>query len=158
MAIIPAALADADATGSRDAHTTAPADVDLSRLWDMVRARVAASPAQASVVELFELKSVRAGIAELGVTDAAKLLIARAKVDFIAGLLSKVAGRSLGARLIEPSTPSVTDGAAPAAATPGAAATREDAAARAEAMQQPLVKKAMDLFNARLIAIEDDRD
>ncbi|MFM9957934.1 MAG: hypothetical protein ACKVZJ_07645 [Phycisphaerales bacterium] len=40
----------------------------------------------------------------------------------------------------------------------GARAVEVDAASRAEALEQPLVKKAIDLFNARLVGVEDDAD
>ncbi len=118
-------------------------------------------------------------------TDAAKAAIARGKVTWLAGLLSKASGMNLSARLLEdapagsppgslgspgappgapgaPGAPGIAAGPAPVGSSPvavpsaGARAVAMDAAARQQAMEQPLVKKAIDLFNARLISIEDD--
>jgi hypothetical protein len=123
-------------------------------LWDAVRGLVSKSAAQTSVVDLFELKSVKGAVAEVVVRDPGKLVAARSQLSLVSGLLSKASGTSMTARLIEGAAPS--DAVPAVQASAGARLVQVDAAARNEAMEQPLVKKAVDLFGARLIGVEED--
>lgn len=121
---------------------------------------VAKSAAQSSFVELFELKAVRGGVAEVVVRDPGKLIIAKSQLGLVSGLLSKASGVAMTARLLEGVAAGAADaGASAGAASGGSAAARMvqvDAATRNQAMEQPLVKKAVDLFGARLIGVEED--
>lgn len=125
------------------------------KLWNAVRDLVAGSASQASFVELFELKSLAGQAAEVVIRDPSKQAFARTKVEWVAGLLSKAAGYPVSARLVEAAAPTTTNNAPTSLAKAGAPAAM-DAASRAAAMENPLVKKAIDLFNARLVGIEPD--
>lgn len=133
---------------------------DTADLWERVRALVAASPSQSGLVELFELKSVRGDTAEVVVADASKAVFARTKVEWVGGLLTKALGRTMHARLIDAPAPEAAarDSADTPTRSAGASLIAADAAARAEAMENPLVRKAMDLFNARVISVENDTE
>ena len=105
-------------------------------------------------MDLFELKSLLGHVAEVVVRDASKTVVARTRLELVSGLLSKAAGKPITARLLEGAAPSSAAAASPVSA--GARVVQVDAAARNLAMEQPLVKKAIDLFGARLIGVEDD--
>lgn len=127
---------------------------DTGALWEAVRGLVAGSASQSSFVDLFELKSIRGQVAEVVVRDASKIVVARTRLELVSGLLSKAAGAPITARLLEAAAPSAAPDSS--AVSAGARAVQVDAAARNLAMEQPLVKKAIDLFGARLIGVEDD--
>lgn len=133
---------------------------DLGALWESVRGLVAKSAAQSSVVELFELKSVRGAVAEVVVRDPGKLVAARAQLNLVSGLLSKASGMAMTAKILEAGAASESSGPTSTSSTSVSAGARlvaVDAATRNQAMEQPLVKKAVDLFGARLIGVEEDQ-
>lgn len=138
--------------------------MDVGAIWGRILELVAESPQQTAVVEMFEFKSLAAGIAKLALNPKASPLVAKAKSGWMGDLLSKAAGSPVRVELV--AEPGASGGAAtsnkpgaPSAGpgpTPARLSADAEAALRRQAMEQPLVKRAAELFNARIIGIEDD--
>lgn len=116
---------------------------------ERLRQQAAAKPSIKSVIESLTIERESAGQVVLAANDQETLSAARAMKSTLDDLLSKAAGRTLRSEL------KLADGAGPQVVV------REvgfDAAAHHEAMSNPLVRKAVELFDARLIDVQPDHE
>lgn len=138
----------AEAKPSATAPEAAP---DLAELWRRVHEVAAESAATQFIVESIEATSIRVagGTLMIGVAPTIGALgpPTPAQTAKIEAIVTRAAGRPAK---LEARAPTPT--AKPAAAAPPATPT--DAAARAQAVNHPLVKRAMELFDAKLVRVD----
>ncbi|MBL8745416.1 MAG: hypothetical protein JNK58_03565 [Phycisphaerae bacterium] len=119
-----------------------PADV-----WERVRALLAANPSVAPVIELLTLEKIEGNVAVVCAPTAGALGAARTRRGAIEDGLSKALARNMRLELKAAETP---------AGDPRAPEAVVDTAARAQAMSNPLVRRAVELFDARVVDVQDD--
>lgn len=103
----------------------------------------------APIVEPLKLREVGGGIAVL-TAPAEAIAAARARKGAIEEALGRAIGRPIRVELrADPAGPSSAEASAD---------HLPDTAARAEAMKNPIVRRAVELFDARIISVEDDTE
>lgn len=117
-------------------------------MWKRFSEIVASNFSVAPVVEALRLERIEAGSAVVIAPDAESLGAARTRRSAIEEALTKAAGRPLrlDLRLAE-----MTERAQPVL-SPHAI----DASDRERAMQNPLVRRAIELFDGRVVDVQDD--
>lgn len=121
---------------------------DPAEAWSRVRELASTNPSVLVAVDAAELESIGPDAARLIVKDATKAQYVRSRQGQLEELLGKVVARRI--RI------DVKAALGSASARP-AATTGVDTAGYAQAMNHPLVRRAMDLFNARVIAVGPDQ-
>jgi hypothetical protein len=108
---------------------------------------VAANPSVAPIVEPLSLEKIEGNVAVVTAPTTTALGAARTRRGAIEEGLSKALGRTIRLELRA------------AESAPGSAAAPRsvvDTAARAQAMSNPLVRRAVELFDARVVDVQDD--
>lgn len=147
---MPAPAPASTSTEAKPSATSGDAVPDLAQLWESMHELSHQSAAAQFIVESMTPTSIRSAggvlivcvnstIGSLGPPTPAQI----AKVE---ALLTRAAGRPAK---IE--APKVAAASKPAAAPPPPSS---DAAARSQAVNHPLVKRAMELFDARLVRVD----
>jgi hypothetical protein len=140
----------AQATEAKPAPTPGEAAPDLAELWQKVHDLAAESAATQFIVESIEATAIRIAGGTLVVSVAPTIgalgpptPAQTAKIEAIVG---RAAGRPVKLEARAPTPAAKTATPAPAPPT--------DAAARAQAVNHPLVKRAMELFDAKLVRVD----
>lgn len=101
----------------------------------------------APIAEPLVLERLDAGVAVVSAPTPIALGAARTRRTAIEDALSKAAGRTIRLELRAADVP---------ASSPPATANVPDTAARAQAMNNPLVRRAVELFNATVVDVQDE--
>lgn len=118
-----------------------------AEVWSRVGELAASNPSVLVAVNAAELESIESDVARLVVKDATKAQYVRGRQGQLEELLGRVVARRVRIDVRAP------EGAAHARPV---AVTGVDTAGLAQAMSHPLVRRAMDLFNARIIEVGPD--
>ncbi len=130
----------------------APAPLSGPALWSRFLERTASNASVRAAVESLTFEREHAGVLTLRAPNTTEAATAKARLSSINDLLSTVAGRTVR---IDIRTPEAADDSATTSPTaPRSPAV--DAAAYAQAQSNPLVRRAMELFDARLVDVRDD--
>jgi len=137
---------------SPEVTSTAPATLDAASTWNRFKNSCAANPSVSAVIEPLMLERIDGTLAYLSAPSAESLSMVKPRKAAIEELLGKLLGRTMRIELKL---------AADAASLPEPAAARQPAGImdpddRAAALKNPLVKRAIELFDARLIDVQDD--
>jgi len=119
---------------------------DPGEIWGRVRERTQATPGIHAAIEALELASFDGARAELRIVDASQSGYVKMSKARIESVLEQVAGRPVKAAFLEAPAPS-----------PSSAARRPasvDPVAQAEVKKDPVVRRAMELFDARIVDIQ----
>lgn len=111
-------------------------------MWDRVLALAEPKPSIHAAVNGLRLQTLERGVATLEAPDSTAFAYAKARQGVIESLLQDVVGERIRVEIRAPGT---EDHAPP-----------PDAVLQAEALKNPLVRRAMELFEARLIAAGPD--
>ena len=123
---------------------------DAASIWEAVLERVANNSGLAAIFDSIELTSLAEdGRATITLVDATKRFYIEPKLDLIAQHVSEVVGMP-----VRPSLTIATTGA-PQPEHPHAQSERRQKL-MAEASKDPMVQRARELFDARLIDVEED--
>lgn len=125
--------------------TSGGASVDQA-LWARVGARAQGNPSVKAVIDQLSLVSAEGSLVRLRPMDGSSASSARARKAQLEELLSAEAGRSVRVEFDPPA--SGASRAMPAGVV--------DAALHAEASRNPLVRRAMELFDARVIDVRPE--
>jgi len=147
-ALTPTVAQSAEAKPSAVNAEPAP---DLAQLWQQVHDLAAESPATQFMIESIEATGVRVAggvvivnvqstMGSLGPPTPAQTAKIEALITKAAGRLAKIEARALATAPKQAASP------------PPAAPT--DSSARAQAVNHPLVKRAMELFDAKLVRVD----
>lgn len=120
---------------------------DPASVWSRFRASVAEGSV-APIVEPLTLERIEGGVAVVSAPTVTALGAARTRRGAIEEGISKALGRSVRLELRAADRP-------PEAA-PTESPTTSDPAARAKAMSNPLVRRAVELFDGRVVEVSDD--
>lgn len=124
-----------------------PGSADLAELWSRVMSAVERSPAVAVLAESMRPAERKGSTLQLIAPESSRRLFSDAQREKLEAEVERVFGAPLRVELIA-DRQARTEPAEPAN-------EREvDASARARAMQHPVVRKATELFDARLIRVE----
>jgi hypothetical protein len=122
--------------------------VDAAAIWSRFREIVASNFSVAPIIEPLKLERLDAGIAVLSAPDAEALGAARTRRSAIEEGLTKAAGRPLRVDLrLAESAPRQQPALSPHAV---------NSVERERAMQNPLVRRAVELFDGRVVDVEDE--
>lgn len=127
------------------AEPKAGSPIDIAAVWESVCASVASSPAGAALVEALRLVSLDKGIATVETDDPGVAGRARTRRRWLEERISDVCG--VNVRLEVRSSDE-------SGSTPSLPEEPVDSALMREAANNPLVQRAMDLFQARLVRVE----
>lgn len=127
------------------AETKAGVPLDPPGVWAAVCASVASSPAGAALVESLRLVSLEHGVATVETDDAGAAGRARTRRKWLEERIGAAYGSPVRVEVHAPEE---------GAATQAIPDEELDAAARRDAANNPLVQKAMDLFQARLVRVD----
>ncbi|MCA9292339.1 MAG: DNA polymerase III subunit gamma/tau [Phycisphaerales bacterium] len=134
------------------AEPTPPKLTDPGAIWDKVLERVSANQGLASIFDSVELTSLAPdGAAIITLNDATKKFYIEPKLDLIAQHVSEVAGVKVMPSL------KIAAPSAGQAEHPHQVSERRQKL-MAEASRDPMVQRARELFDARLIDVEEDTE
>jgi hypothetical protein len=120
---------------------------DPAAVWSRMLELVAANPSVAPIVEPLRLEKIEGNVAVVIAPTTTALGAARTRRGAIEEGLSKALGRTIRLEL------RAAEAAPDSASAPASAV---DTAARAQAMNNPLVRRAVELFDARVVDVQDD--
>lgn len=120
---------------------------DPAAVWERFCGLIAANPSVAPIVEPLVLEKIEGGVVVVVAPTTMALGAARTRRGAIEEGLSKAMGRTIRLEL------RASESAPSAAALPTGAV---DTAARAQAMSNPLVRRAVELFDGRVVDVQDD--
>ncbi len=119
--------------------------IDIEGVWESVCASVASSPAGAALVEALRLVSLEKGVATVEADDPGVAGRARTRRRWLEERIGEVCGTNVRLEVRS------TDDSGSASSVPEEPV---DSALLRQAANNPLVQRAMDLFQARLVRVE----
>lgn len=155
---MPGAAADADPESAAEA----PRALDPAAVWRRVREIVEGKPSHRAMVESVTLDSLTGGAAVLLVRHPTELEHFKSRAEWFGGLIAQAMGGAAGApasargvrvefRVRPPSGRATGDAGLPMSRAAESALVRE-------AEKHPLVRHAMDLFDARIVDVRASAD
>lgn len=127
----------------------APVATTPGAIWERVRERFAEHPSLAAMSESLTLDGIEGGVATLEASSSSALNYARTRQSVLSEAITEISGA--GARLrIEFRL--VSEGADAALAKPAV----HSSVAHAEAMKDPLVRRALELFGGHVLDVTED--
>jgi DNA polymerase-3 subunit gamma/tau len=133
-----------------DAAAPPPVDVnDPAAVWQRVRQLAEPSPGLMGMISMLQLRALSETQADIVLTEPKSADFVRQRLRRVAEVLQRATGKRLRVELI------VDETAADAAPRPPVERAALSPEERAAAEKLPLVKTAMELFNAHVVAVRD---